>query len=95
MYSARDTLQYVIKTWWKVAWQKARKALPVFFFVNEHNNTNTKPQAIKKKATIFKVIPEEKQQHVEEKDSDNVHNVDRPYTTLFGQEPITRSVQLP
>ena len=47
MYPARDTLQYVIKAWWKVAWQKAGKTLPVFFFVNEHNNTNMKPQAKK------------------------------------------------
>ena len=31
--------QHVIKAWWKVASQKAGKTLPVFFFVNEHNNT--------------------------------------------------------
>ena len=52
-----------------MARQKAGKTLPVFFFVNEHNNTNRKPQA--EKATVFKVIPEEKQQLVEEKDADN------------------------
>ena len=46
MYPARDTVQLMIKEWWKVAWQKAGKTLPVFFFVNaEHNNTTTKPQA--------------------------------------------------
>ena len=50
MYPAWDTLQHMIKAWWKVAWQKAGKTLLVFFFVNfveEHNNTNTKPQAKK------------------------------------------------
>ena len=57
-----------------MAWQKAGKRLPVFFFVNEHNNTNTKPQAIEK-ATILKVIPDEKQQLVEEKDADNIRKV--------------------
>jgi len=57
-----------------MAWQKAGKRLPVFFFVNQPNNTNTKPQAIKK-ATILKVIPEEKQQLVEEKDADNIRKV--------------------
>ena len=36
-------------------------------------NTNTKPQA--EKATIFKVIPEEKQQLVEERDADNIRKV--------------------
>ena len=73
MYPARATLQHVIKAWWKVAWQKAGKTLPVFFFVNEHNNihnnTNMKPQAKKQ------VIPEEKQQLVEEKDADNIRKV--------------------
>ena len=53
---------------------RAGKTLPVFFFVNEHNNTNTKPQAIEK-ATILKVIPEEKQQLVEEKDADNKRKI--------------------
>ena len=50
--------------------------MPGFFFVNAHNNlnTNTKPQAIEK-ATILKVIPEEKQQLVEEKDADNIRKV--------------------
>ena len=36
-------------TRWKVAWQKAGKTLSVFFFVNEHNNTNMKPQAKKQR----------------------------------------------
>ena len=30
MYRAQETLQHVIKAWWKVAWQKAGKTLPVF-----------------------------------------------------------------
>ena len=73
MYPARATLQHVIKAWWKVVWQKAGKTLPVFFFVNEHNNTNTKPQA--KKQRLFKVIPEEKQKLVKKKDADNIRKV--------------------
>ena len=64
-HPARDTLQHVIKAWRKVVWQKAEKTLLVFFFVNELNNA-------KKKATIFQVIPEGKQQLVEEKDADNI-----------------------
>ena len=76
MYPARDTLQYVIKAWWKVAWQKAGKTLPVFFFVNEHNNTNTKPQAKKQRfLKLSQKFPEEKQQLVEEKDADNIRKV--------------------
>ena len=51
MYPTRNTLQHVIRAWWKVGWQKAGKTVPVFFFVNEHhnihNNTNMKPQAKK------------------------------------------------
>ena len=68
MYPARDTLQHVIKAWWKVAWQKAGKTLPVFTFVNEHNNTNMKPWA---KPQRLSVILEEKQQVVEENDADD------------------------
>ena len=41
--------------------------------MNEHNNRILKPQA--KKKTIFKVIPEEKQQLVEEKGADNIRRV--------------------
>ena len=54
-----------------MAWQKAGKTLPVFFFVNEHNNTNTKPQD--KNQHFLKLsqkFPEEKQQLVEENDAD-------------------------
>ena len=34
-----------LNSWRKVAWQKVGKKLPLSFFVNEHNNTSTKPQA--------------------------------------------------
>ena len=74
MYPARDTLLHVIKAWWKVA---SRQVLPVFFFVNEHNNTITKPQAKKqpflKLSQKFPVV--EKQQLVEEKDADDIRKV--------------------
>ena len=49
------------------------KILPVFFFVNEHNKTNMTPQA--KKQRFSKVIPDEKQQLVEQKDADNIRKV--------------------
>ena len=52
MYHARATLQYVRdQSMVKVVWQKAGKTLPVFIFVNEHNNLNTnkKPQAKKQR----------------------------------------------
>ena len=45
LYPTWDILQHVIKAWWKVASHKAGKTLQVFFFVNEHTNTNMKPQA--------------------------------------------------
>ena len=41
------------------------------FLFRERNNTNTKPQAKKQRF----VIPEEKQQLVEEKDADNIRKV--------------------
>ena len=49
MYPTQATLQHMINAWQKVGWQKAGKTLPVFIFVNEHNNLNTnmKPQAKK------------------------------------------------
>ena len=76
MYPARATLQHVIKARWKVVWQKAGKTLPVFFFVNEHNNTNTKPQAKKQRfLKLSQKFPEEKQQLVEEKDADDIRKV--------------------
>ena len=56
--------------------KKHCQVLPVFFFVIERNNTNTKPQA--KKQRFFKLsqkFPEQKQQLVEEKDADNVRKV--------------------
>ena len=80
MYPARDTLQHVIKAWWKVVWQKVGKTPPglarVFFFVNEHNNTKTKPQGKKQRfLKLSQKFPEEKQQLVEEKDADNMRKV--------------------
>ena len=81
MYPAQATyLQHVIKAWWKVAWQKAGKTLPdpasFFFSVNEHNNTNTKPQAKKQRfVKLSKNFPEEKQQLVKENDADNIRKV--------------------
>ena len=44
------------------------KTQPIFFFVKEHNNTNKQQQ-------FSKVIPEGKQQLVEEKDADNIRKV--------------------
>ena len=53
-----------------------RQVLPVFFFVNEHNNTNTKPQAKKQRfLKLSQKFPDEKQQLVEEKDADNIRKV--------------------
>ena len=81
MYPARDTLQHVIKAWWKVGdrrREKHRQVQPVFFFVNEHYNlnTNTKPQATKQRfLKLSQKFPEEKQQLVEEKDADNMRKV--------------------
>ena len=86
MYPDGDTLSHVARSGYFKArekhgrkWRDRRRekhcqVLPGFFFVvNEHNNTNT--NASNKKATIFKVIPEEKQQLVEEKDADNIRKV--------------------
>ena len=56
--------------------EKHRQVLPVFFFVNEHNNTITKPQAKKQRfLKLSQKFPEEKQQLVEEKDADNMRKV--------------------
>ena len=58
-YPAQDTLQHAIKACWNVEWQKAGKTLPgpasFLFLVNEHNNTNKKPQAIIKKKRCSKL----------------------------------------
>ena len=81
MYPARDTLQHVIKAWCKLKWrdrrrEKHRQVLPVFAFVNEHNNTITKPQAKKQRfLKLSQKFPEEKQQLVEEKDADDIRKV--------------------
>ena len=57
--------------------EKHCQILPVFFFsVNEHNNTNTKPQAKKQRfVKLSKNFPEEKQQLVKENDADNIRKV--------------------
>ena len=79
MYHARDTVQHVEKhggKWRDRRREKHRQVLPVFFFVNEHNNTITKPQAKKQRfLKLSQKFPEEKQQLVEEKDADNVRKV--------------------
>ena len=72
MYLDRDTLSSVPRSGYITARAQSmvesgvtecgkNTRLPVFFFMDEHNNTNMKPQA--KKVTIFKVIPEEKQRN--------------------------------
>ena len=61
LYPTWDTFQHMIEAWWKlVARQKEGKTLPVFFFINEHNNTNVKPQA--RKSNDFESYPEVKPQ---------------------------------
>ena len=77
---ARDTSQHVIKAGWKVAWQKAGKTLPVFSFVNEHNNTNTEAQATKQR--LLKVTQGEKLQLVEEKDASAFKIVNHSFSGL-------------
>ena len=83
MYPDRDTLSNIPRSGYIAAQRTLESGeteggintarpchwLAVFFLVNEHNNT-MKPKA--KKATIFKVIPEEKQQLLEGKDADNI-----------------------
>ena len=58
MYPDRDTLSNVTRSGYITARDQSMvesgvteggKTLPVFFFVNEHNNTNTKPQAKKQR----------------------------------------------
>ena len=90
MYPDRDTLSNVPRSGYIAARDQsmvesgvtkggkntARSCRPVFFFVNEHNNTNTKPQAKKQQfKKLSKKFPEEKQQLVEENDADNVGKV--------------------
>ena len=86
MYPDRDTLGNVPRSGYITAhdqsmvesgvWQRAGKTLPVFFFVNEYNNTNTKPQAKKQRfLKLSQKFPEEKQQLVEGKDADNIRKV--------------------
>ena len=47
--------------------EKHCQILPIFFFVNGHNNTKTKPQAKKQRfLKLSQKFPEEKQQLLEE-----------------------------
>ena len=71
MYPDRDTLSNVPRSGYITARDQSMvesdvteggKTLPVFFFVNEHNNTNTKPQAKRQRfSKLFQKFPEEKQ----------------------------------
>ena len=86
MYPDRDTLRNVPRSGYITARDQSMvkngvteggknvKHCQFFFFVNEHNNTNMKPQA---KSNDFQSYPrlEEKQQLVEEKDADNIRKV--------------------
>ena len=57
MYPARATLQHVIKAWWKInGATEGGKTLPVFVFVNEHNNLNTKTKPQAKKQRFFSLL---------------------------------------
>ena len=79
MYPARDTVQHVEKhggKWRDRRREKHRQVLPVFFFVNEHNNTNRNPQAKKQRfLKLSKTFPGEQKQLVGENDSDNIRKV--------------------
>ena len=56
--------------------EKHCQVVPVFFFVNEHNNTNAKPQTKKQRfLKLSKKFLEEKQQLVEENDAGNIRKV--------------------
>ena len=43
-YPTRDTFRHMIKEWWKVAREKARKTRSVFFYVNANINPQAKKQ---------------------------------------------------
>ena len=90
MYPDRDTLSNVPRSGYiftacdqsmvESGMTKGGKTLPdpasFFFSVNEHNNTNTKPQAKKQRfVKLSKNFPEEKQQLVKENDADNIRKV--------------------
>ena len=75
--SGRDTLQHVIKAWWKVAWQKGEKHGQLYF---SWMNTATQARNLNliKKQRFLKLSQkflEEKQQLLQEKDADNVRKV--------------------
>ena len=75
---AQDTLRHLVITLIKVAWQMVGKRTASFPFrewTQPNWTTQTWRFRLKSKATIFKVILEEKQQLVEEKDADNVRKI--------------------
>ena len=71
MHPARDTLQHVIKAWWKVEWQEGGKTNTASFLFREWTRQQKHEASSKKE----RVIPEEKQQLAEEKDADNIRKV--------------------
>ena len=90
MYPDRDTLSNVPRSSYITAHDQrivesgvtkggkntVRSCRPVFFLVNEYNNTNTKPQAKKQQDfKLSKKFPEEKQQLMAENDADNTRKV--------------------
>ena len=78
MFPDRDTVSNVLHggKWRDRRREKYCQVLPAFFFVNEHNNANTKPQAKKQRfLKLSQKFPEEKQQLVEEKDADTIRKV--------------------
>ena len=89
MYPDRDTLNNVSRSGYIAARDQSMvesgvtegekntaRSSQFFFFVNEHNNRNTKPRAKKQRfLKLSQKFPEEKQQLVEEKDADNMRKV--------------------
>ena len=88
MYPDRDTLNTVSRSGYIAARDqsmvesgvteggKNTARLPVFFFVNGHNNTIKKPQAKKQRfLKLSQKFPAGKQQLVEEKDADDIRKV--------------------
>ena len=90
MYLDRDTLsnvprsgyiftacdQSMVESAMTKGGKNTARSCQFFFSVNEHNNTNTKPQAKKQQfVKLSKNFPEEKQQLVKENDADNIRKV--------------------
>ena len=90
MYPDRDTLSKVPRSSYITArgqsmvesgvtegGKNTARSCQLFFSMNEHNNTNTKPQAKKQRffKVILKVPRRETAASVEEKDADNIRKV--------------------